>query len=127
MGGKEPTYMQPQAVGHGKTLKSKAGTAATSGNNTLVAAVAGMKIRVFAFSITTASTTALTCIFQDGASGTALWQLLLQAATDTTTGANLTASPSGYLFETSAATLLNLNLSAAQTVHYSVAYFEEPA
>lgn len=108
----------------GKTLLSKAGSASSSGNNTLVAAGTN-RLKVFAFSLSTTSATAVTCIFQDGASGTALWEVILQAPTSVSTGANLVVQPPAWLFATSSATLLNLNLSSAQTVLWSVSYFDE--
>lgn len=113
-----------QANGAGKTIKSASGSASTSGNNTLVAAGTN-KLKVFAFSLSTSSTTAITCKFQDGASGTDLWSVILQAPTSVSTGANLAVSPPAWLFNTSAATLLNLNLSSANAVQWSVSYFEE--
>lgn len=113
-----------QPNGAGKTIVSAGGSAASSGNNTLVAAGTN-KLKVFAFSLSTASTTAMTCIFQSGASGTELWRVLLQAGTSVSTGANLTVSPPAWLFATASATLLNLNLSSANAVHWSVSYFDE--
>ncbi len=108
----------------GRTLKSAGGSASSSGNNTLVAAGTN-KLKIFAFSLTTTSTTSVTCIFQSGASGTELWRVVLQAPTGVNVGANLAVAVPGYLFTTASATLLNLNLSGAQTVHWSVAYFDE--
>lgn len=113
------------ATRHLKTIVSTGGSAASSGNNTLIAADASNLVKVFAFSLTTTSATAVTCIFQDGASGTELWRVTLQAPSSVNTGANLSVSPPAWLFATSANTLLNLNLSAAVTVHWSVAYFKE--
>jgi hypothetical protein len=113
-----------QANGAGKTIVSKSGSASTNGNNTLVAAGTN-KLKVFAFSLSTQSTTAVTCKFQDGASGTDLWSVILQAPTSVSTGANLAVSPPAWLFNTSAATLLNLNLSSANAVQWSVSYFDE--
>lgn len=107
-----------------KTIVSKSGSASTSGNNTIVAAGTN-KLKVFAFSLSTSSTTALTVKFQDGASGTDLWSVILQAPASVTTGANLAISPPNWLFNTSAATLLNLNLSSANAVQWSVSYFDE--
>ncbi len=112
------------ANGAGKTIVSKSGSASSSGNNTIVAAGTN-KLKVFAFSLTTSSTTALTVKFQDGASGTDLWSVLLQAPTSITTGANLAVSPPAWLFNTSAATLLNLNISSANAVQWSVSYYDE--
>lgn len=113
-----------QANGAGKTIVSTGGSAASNGNNTLVAAGTN-KLKVFAFSLSTTSTTAMTCIFQSGASGTEIWRVILQAATSTNTGANLSVSPPAWLFATASATLLNLNLSSANAVHWSVSYFDE--
>ena len=113
------------AMAHGKTLKSVSGTAASNGDNTLVAAVASKKIKVYGFSLIVISTTAVTCIFQSGAAGTEVWRVALQTPSGVAGGANLAIQPPAHLFETAVNTLLNLNLSAAVTVHYSAAYFEE--
>jgi hypothetical protein len=108
----------------GRTLVSKGGSVASSGDNTLV--VAGTnKLKVYAFSLSTVSATAVTCIFQSGASGTELWRVVLQTPASVAGGANLVVQPPAWLFATASATLLNLNLSAAVTVHYSVSYFDE--
>jgi hypothetical protein len=112
------------ANGAGRTLASAGGSASSSGNNTLVAAGTN-KLKVYAFSLTTTSTTAVTCIFQSGASGTELWRVVLQAPTGANVGANLAVAVPSYIFSTASATLLNLNLSGAQTVHWSVAYYDE--
>jgi hypothetical protein len=114
-----------QVTGHGKTVVSTGGSAASSGNNTLVAADATNRIKVKGFSLTTLSTTAMTCIFQDGAGGTELWRVVLQAATSTSTGANLAVAAPDWLFATTTNTLLNLNLSSANAVQWAVSYFKE--
>lgn len=108
----------------GRTLVSAGGLVSSSGNNTLVAAGTN-KLKVYAFSLSTLATTAVTCIFQSGASGTELWRAVLQAPTSVGTGANLAVSPPAWLFATASATLLNLNLSGAQSVHWSASYFDE--
>lgn len=108
----------------GRTLVSKGGSAGSNGDNTLVAAGTN-KLKVYAFSISTISATAVTCIFQSGASGTELWRVVLQTPASVAGGANLVVQPPAWLFSTAAATLLNLNLSAAVTVHWSVSYFDE--
>lgn len=113
-----------QANDAGKTLVSAGGSASSSGNNTLVLAGTN-KLKVYAFSLSTTSATAVTCIFQSGAGGTELWRVVLQAATSTSTGANLCVTPPAYLFATASATLLNLNLSGAIAVNWSVSYFDE--
>lgn len=112
------------ANGAGRTLKSAGGSASTSGDNTLL--VAGTnRLKVYAFSLSTTSATAITCIFQSGASGTELWRVVLQAPSSVSTGANIVVQPPAWLFATDSATLLNLNLSSANAVHWSVSYFDE--
>jgi hypothetical protein len=113
-----------QSNGAGKTLLSTGGSASSSGNNTLVSAGTG-RLKVYAFSLTTTSATAVTCIFQSGTGGTELWRVVLQAPTSVSVGANLAVTPPAWLFATASATLLNLNLSVAQTVNWSVSYYDE--
>lgn len=108
----------------GRILVSAGGSAASNGNNTLVSAGTN-RLKVFAFSLSTTSTTAMTCIFQSGASGTELWRVILQAPTSVSTGANLVVQPPAWLFATATATLLNLNLSSANAVHWSCSYWDE--
>lgn len=115
---------QPSGVSSGFTIVNATGTASSSGNNTIVAAGTN-KLKVFAFSLSTTSTTAVTCTFKDGASGSNLWTVVLQAPTSVSTGANLAITPPTYLFATSTATLLNLNLSGAISVVWSVSYFDQ--
>lgn len=112
-----------QANGAGKTILSAGGSASTSGDNTIVGAGTN-RLKVFAFSLSTLSNTAVTCIFKSG-TGTELWRVVLQAGTSVSTGANLAVSPPAWLFATASATLLNLNLSTSQAVQWSVSYFDE--
>ena len=92
--------------------------AASSGNNTVVAAVTG-KIRVLALAMTMTGT-AVTIRFEDGASGTALTGQMQPTQGQTVT---LPFNPGGW-FETSAATLLNLELGGAQSVDGVLVYIE---
>lgn len=108
----------------GRSLQSASGSASSSGNNTLVNAGTN-RLKVFAFTLSTTSTSSTTCIFQSGASGTELWRVVLQAPTSVSTGANLVVQPPAWLFATATATLLNLNLSGANAVHWSVSYWDE--
>ncbi len=92
--------------------------AATSGNNTLVAAVSGKKIRVLQLMLVAAGT--VNVRFESGADGTALsgqMQLVAQ------TGFSLPFSPTGW-FETASNTLLNLELSAAISCDGLLVYIE---
>lgn len=92
--------------------------AATSGDNTLVAAVTSKKIRVLSLFLVSAGT--VNARFESGAGGTALsGQMNLIA----NTGFVLPFNPAGW-FETASNTLLNLELSGAISVDGSLVYVE---
>ena len=93
--------------------------AASSGNNTLVAAVTGKKIRVLAAFLPMPGT-AVTIRVEDGADGTAVTGQMGPTAGQTIV---LPFNPVGW-FETSDATLLNLELGGAQSVDGSLVYIE---
>ena len=84
--------------------------AATSGNNTLVAAVTGKKIRVLSLYLVASG--AVTARFESAAGGTALSGQMQLAANGVL---SLPYNPAGW-FETAAAALLNLELSDAVSV-----------
>lgn len=93
--------------------------AATSGNNTIVAAVSTKKIRVLsAFMVMTG--TAVTIRFQSGAGGTALTGQMQPSQGG---GFVLPYNPYGW-FETAASALLNLELGGAQSVDGCLVYVE---
>ena len=92
--------------------------AATSGDNTIVAAVNPKKIRVL--SVFLVASAAMTVRFESGASGTALTGQMNLAANG---GFVLPFNPSGW-FETASNTLLNLELSSANSVDGSLVYVE---
>ena len=95
---------------------SRAAIAATTGDNTIVAAVSGKKIRVIAiFGI---SDVAGTVRFEDGVSGTALTG---QVNVGVTGGWVLPESTNGW-FETSENTLLNLELVTAGNFDGCIVY-----
>jgi hypothetical protein len=100
-------------------IKRAAIDVATSGNNTLVAAVTGKKIRVLA-AVFTMTGTAVTIRFEDGADGTALTGQMGPTAGQTIV---LPFNPVGW-FETSDATLLNMELSGGQSVDGALVYIE---
>lgn len=100
-------------------VKRAAIDAASSGDNTLVAAVTGKKIRVLSLAITMTGT-AVTIRFEDGAGGTALTGQMQPTQGQTVT---LPFNPVGW-FETSDATLLNLELGGAQSVDGVLVYIE---
>lgn len=104
----------------GKTLLTKTGSA--SATFTLVAAPAANRIKVVSLDLITAATTAVTVTFKDGASGTAIATYPLQAITGTNFGITKSVPVPSFLFATTAATLLEMAFSAAQTVTYNITY-----
>jgi hypothetical protein len=91
---------------------------ASAGNTTLVAAVAGRKIRVLSFFLVSAGT--VIAAFQSGAGGTALTGAMPLVASSVVP---VSYNPLGW-FETAVATLLNLNLSAAVGVRGALVFVE---
>lgn len=94
-------------------------SAASSGDNTLVAAVAGKKIRVIFYTMIAAA--AVDVRFESGAGGTALTGVMNLPA------AGNGAAPSCGIygcFETAAGALLNLELSGAVSVGGHLTYVE---
>ena len=92
--------------------------AASSGDNTLVAAVGSNKIRVVALFLIAAG--AVNARFESGAAGTALTGQMNLIANS---GFSLPYNPAGW-FETGVNVLLNLELSAAVSVDGSITYIE---
>jgi hypothetical protein len=96
--------------------------AATSGDNTLVAATSGKKIRVLSLFLVPAGT--VTARFESGASGTALTgQMVLPVEGQhyATPALTLPFNPEGW-FQTAASQLLNLELSGAVSVDGALTY-----
>ena len=91
---------------------------ASSGNNTVIAAVAGKNIRVLGYVLVAAG--AVTVRFEDGANGTALTGQMTIAENG---GVASGFCPVGW-FQTSDNTLLNLELSGATSVDGHVVYVE---
>lgn len=92
--------------------------AATSGDNTLVAAVTSKKVRVLSLFLVASG--AVNVRFESGAGGTALTGQMNLVAN---TGFVLPYNPAGW-FETASNTLLNLELSGAISVDGSLTYIE---
>lgn len=90
--------------------------AATSGDNTLIAAVTSKKIRVLSLFLVSAGT--VTARFESGAGGTALTGQMSLVAN---TGFVLPFNPCGW-FETGVNTLLNLELSGNVSVDGAISY-----
>lgn len=107
-----------RAGGTAVTPKFAVIDAATSGDNTLVAAVNPKKLRVLAAFLVSAGT--VNVRFESGAGGTALTGQMNLVAN---TGFVLPYNPVGW-FETASNTLLNLELSGAVSVDGSLTYIE---
>jgi hypothetical protein len=106
----------------GKTIKRAVISCPTSGNNTIVAAVADKKIKVLSVCLVAAA--AVTVRFESGADGTALTGVM---SLDAKSGfvLNAPADPNCHWFETGVNTLLNLELGGAVQVSGMLAYYEE--
>ena len=91
---------------------------ASSGDNTLLAAVTSKKIRILQYTIVCGA--AVNARFEDGAGGTALTGVMEFAANS---GISAPYSPVGH-FETTANTLLYLELSSAVPVDGHFTYVE---
>ncbi len=100
------------------TPKSVAIAASATGSNTIIAAVSGKKIRVLACAMI--SSGVVNAKFRDGAAGSDKTGLFYLVAN---TGLVLPFNPSGW-FETTANTLLSLDLSAAIAVGGVLTYIE---
>lgn len=94
--------------------------AASAGDNTLVAAVVGKKVRVTSLFVVNGHTSTQTVRFESGAGGTALTGQMVLAANG---GFVLPYNPNGW-FETAVNTLLNLELAGATTVDGALTYIE---
>lgn len=90
---------------------------ATSGNNTIVAAVTGKKIRVLGYVLVAGG--AVNARFESDADGTALTGVMTLAAAGDVIAPGY--NPSGH-FETVAGELLNLELSGAVSVDGHLTY-----
>lgn len=106
----------------GKEIKRAVISGATSGNNTIVAAVADKKIKVL--SVCLVAATAVAVRFESGADGTALTGVMSIGATG---GFILPAptDPTCHWFETGVNTLLNMELGGAVQVSGCITYYEE--
>lgn len=113
-------------MGYDRRLKSVMGQSAIQGSNIIIPAIHEKRIRVYAFLLETISTTAVTAIFYNGENGNPLWQTTLCATLEKVVDrSSLTILPPIWLFETSSAQPLVLNLSATQTVNWSIAYWDD--
>lgn len=105
-----PLSSDPAAVGRAAI------DVASSGDNTIVAAVTGKRIRVHSMFVVAAGT--VTVRMESAAGGTALTGQMTMAVN---TGFVLPHNPAGW-FETVAGELLNMELSGAVSVDGSLTY-----
>lgn len=113
------TSVETVATGEGKALKFASISAATSGDNTVVAAVTGSRIKVVSYVLVAAGL--VTVKWKSGAA-TDLSGAMSLAANG---GVAIPGQPSSHIAQTAAGQALVLNLSAAVQVSGHVAYFEE--
>lgn len=117
--GEHVIHFAPDAAG--AEIKRAVIAASTSGDNTLVAAVTGKKIKVLSLFLVAGG--AVDVRFESAAGGTALTGVMSMAAD----GDQLVlppASPGAHWFETAAGALLNLELSGAVSVAGALTYYE---
>lgn len=126
VGGSTPSFsgvslaVVTREVGNaGADLKTTVVNGSTSGNNTIVNAVAGSKIKVMAFAIQAQGT--VNVKFKDGISSDLIAALSFQARE----GTALATSYPSFLFSTSSGNALVLNLDASQVVNGFVTYWTE--
>lgn len=110
---------------HGKTLKTVTGS--ISATSTVISAVTSKRLKVQSYALFTASTNPVTATFKSAAGGTALWTVPMQSVTGTVFGANLSTQCPSFLFSTAAGEVLELSLSASETVTYSITYWDDDA
>ena len=110
-----------------KTIKTVSGSLAA--DTDVIAAVTSKRIKVISYSIITTGINANAAIFKsNGTGGTELWRVILQApAAASVYGANLAIAAPSFLFATVAGEKLTLDVGNADTVHYSIAYFDDDA
>ena|SRR3990167_9705483 len=109
----------------GRTLTGSTGSlTATNGS---ITATPANRIKVYAISLTTTSSSEVIAIFNSGgvANGLELWRATLMAPAGANSGLNLSVSPPNFLFASRSGTSVSLSLSSAVLVHYSISYFEE--
>ena len=105
-------------------FKRAAVSGATSGNNTLVAAVSGKKIKVLGLVLVVDSTVAVR--LESGASGTALTGVMTITVTDDNPVVVLPmTTPGSHWVETAAGALLNMELGGAVQVSGCIVYYLE--
>jgi len=108
--------------GAGKTLKRLAGSTAATAS--IIAAVGGKRLKVFAFAVQSRNDT-MTVQMRDGAAGS---MTSLQWSLNTREGVVASAiNPPGFLFGTTAGNALDLVVTGTGTIHWEVSYWDDDA
>lgn len=119
------------AVKAQSTRSYKTASGVLTADTDVIAAVAAKRIKVFAYSIISTGTNANAAIFKsNGTAGTELWRFLIQGASGSPMGINLAVSPGvdgAFLFATVAGEKLTLDVGNADSVQYSLAYWDDDA
>lgn len=98
---------------------------ATSTRTELVSSAASVRVKVFAYSITSTVVTPSTCAFYSS-NAQLLWPINLGSASSGITGANLAVTPPAWIFATESAAALNfVTPSSVAEFHVGISYFVE--
>lgn len=109
-------------------VKTTQGVASAAGDNVVLAAVAGKKIRVLSYSLQAQEAGTVSARFQDAGTATArTMPWILTASADGTSQQGVVKGAGGdghYYFETASGAGLDLNLDTAIDVGYELSYIE---
>lgn len=106
-----------------KYIKSIANAITASGQNIVIPAVSGKRIKVTGYSVVTTSNSPVTVNFRNSGASVEIWKVgPLIAPSGSSFGANLMASPNGFIFATDPGVALDMNLSILAPVTYSISY-----
>jgi hypothetical protein len=109
-----------------KSIKTVSGSL-TANAAALIAAVTSKRLKITSYSLITAGTNQNLLTFKTS-SGTEVWRVILQAGSNSSLfGANMTTPAPSFLFGTVAGEALSLTVSAGDTVHYAISYFDDDA
>lgn len=107
----------------GKTLKTVSGS--LTSDTDVIAAVTGMKLKIHAINLYTFGTSASTILFKsNGTAGTEVWRVCMQSIASNVMGVVLASSYPSYIFSTVAGEKLTIDVGNADTIHYSIAYWD---
>lgn len=128
-GTSDPSSVHPQTTGaasSGATVKVANGVATASGDNVVLAAVTGKKIRVLSYALQCQETGTVTARFQDNATTTnrTMPWILTAGASQNDGVVRNPGDSSHWYFETASGVGLDLNLSSALDTGWEITYIE---